>query len=285
LTFRKLVKKILTKSPKIYTAIHSLNFELKHKQDFSKLENKEKELLLKVQKNGYAVLPDFFDDETCQACIADIDWMFENKKEFVHKTDYEDYRIFGAEDLSENIKIFANHKLLTKLANAYNAVPTSCGFTLAGKISATGHEYGSGGTWHRDSYFRQFKSLLYLTDVSEENGPFQIIHGSHKSNQVAADTKTGNLDSMQSSFNQDTVEKILQDNPERLKTLTAKAGTVVLVDSSAIHRGLSLKNGVRYTLTNYFFENSQINSHLVEHFSPLVSPEKVLAMAPSSQKT
>ena len=278
MTFRKLAKKILTKSPKIYTAIHSLNFELKHKQNFSKLEDKEKELLLKVQKNGYTVIPDFFDDETCKKCIVDIDWMFENKKEFVHKTDYEDYRIFGAEDLSENIKKFANHELLTKLANAYNAVPTSCGFTLAGKISVTGHEYGSGGTWHRDSYFRQFKSLLYLTDVSEENGPFQIIHGSHKSNQVSADTKTGNLDSMQSSFNQDTVEKILQDNPERLKTLTAKAGTVVLVDSSAIHRGLPLKNGVRYALTNYFFENSQINSHLVEHFSPLVSPEKVLKM-------
>lgn len=278
MTFRKLAKKILTKSPKIYTAIHSLNFELKHKQNFSKLEDKEKELLLKVQKNGYTVIPDFFDDETCKKCIVDIDWMFENKKEFVHKTDYEDYRIFGAEDLSENIKKFANHELLTKLANAYNAVPTSCGFTLAGKISVTGHEYGSGGTWHRDSYFRQFKSLLYLTDVSEENGPFQIIHGSHKSNQVSADTKTGNLDSMQSSFNQDTVEKILQDNPERLKTLTAKAGTVVLVDSSAIHRGLPLKNGVRYALTNYFFENSQINSHLVKHFSPLVSPEKVLKM-------
>lgn len=278
MTFRKLAKKILTKSPKIYTAIHSLNFELKHKQNFSKLEDKEKELLLKVQKNGYTVIPDFFDDETCKKCIVDIDWMFENKKEFVHKTDYEDYRIFGAEDLSENIKKFANHELLTKLANAYNAVPTSCGFTLAGKISVTGHEYGSGGTWHRDSFFRQFKSLLYLTDVNEENGPFQIIHGSHKSNQVSADTKTGNLDSMQSSFNQDTVEKILQDNPERLKTLTAKAGTVVLVDSSAIHRGLSLKNGVRYALTNYFFENSQINSHLVEHFSPLVSPEKVLKM-------
>lgn len=278
MTFRKLAKKILTKSPKIYTAIHSLNFELRHKQNFSKLEDKEKKLLLKVQKNGYTVIPNFFDDETCKKCIVDIDWMFENKKEFVHKTDYEDYRILGAEDLSENIKKFANHELLTKLANAYNAVPTSCGFTLAGKISVTGHEYGSGGTWHRDSYFRQFKSLLYLTDVSEENGPFQIIHGSHKSNQVSADTKTGNLDSMQSSFNQDTVEKILQDNPERLKTLTAKAGTVVLVDSSVIHRGLPLKNGIRYALTNYFFENSQINSHLVEHFSPLVSPEKVLKM-------
>ena len=83
---------------------------------------------------------------------------------------------------------------------------------------------------------------------------------------------------MQCRFNQKTVEKIIKDEPERLKTLTGKAGTVVLVDTSTIHRGTPLKNGVRYALTNYFFENSQINSHLVEHFSPLVSPEKVLQM-------
>ena len=204
--------------------------------------------------------------------------MFENKKEFVHQSDYADSRIFGAEELSENIMKFANNKLLNKLANAYNAVPTSNGFTLAGKIETTGHEYGSGGTWHRDSYFRQFKSLLYLTNVNEENGPFQVVLGSHDAKKISSDSKSANLESMQCTFNQEAVEKILKDEPERLKTLTGKAGTLVLVDTSTIHRGLPLKNGIRYALTNYFFENTQINSHLVEHFAPIVSPEKVLKM-------
>ena len=276
--FRKIAKKILIKSPKAYTAVHQANFNRKHKQDFSQLDKKEKELLIEVQKNGYVVIPNFFDKKTCDACIKDMNWMFENKKEFVHKSEYADYRIFGAEDLSENIKQFANHPLLYKLANAYNAIPTSNGFTLAGKIEATGHEYGSGGSWHRDSYFRQFKSLLYLTDVSEDNGPFQVIRASHDAQKISNDSKSGNLESMQCSFNLNTVEKILKYEPERLKTLTAKAGTVVLVDTSTIHRGIPLKNGVRYALTNYFFENTQINAHLVEHFSPIVSPEKVLKM-------
>jgi ectoine hydroxylase-related dioxygenase (phytanoyl-CoA dioxygenase family) len=207
-----------------------------------------------------------------------MDWMFENKKEFVHSSDYADHRIFGAEDLSKNISKFSSHTLLEKLANAYNATPTTNGFTLAGKIETTGHEYGSGGSWHRDSYFRQFKSLLYLTDVNEDNGPFQVILGSHDRKNISADSKSADLESMQCTFNQKTVEKIIKDEPERLKTLTGKAGTVVLVDTSTIHRGTPLKNGIRYALTNYFFENSQINSHLVEHFSPLVSPEKVLQM-------
>jgi hypothetical protein len=207
-----------------------------------------------------------------------MDIMFKNKKEFVHKSEYDDYRIFGAEHLSENIRKFATDKLLNNLANVYNAVPTCCGFTLAGKITFTGHEYGSGGPWHRDSYFRQFKSLLYLTDVDENHGPFQVIRDSHKREQIPSDTKTGNLDYMQCQFNQETVEKILKDDPDRLISLTAKAGTVVLVDTSIIHRGIPLKEGTRYALTNYFFEKSQINNHLVEHFSPLVSSEKVLKM-------
>ena len=276
--FRKIIKKILIKSPKTYTAIHQANFQRKHKQNFLTLNEQEKKILLEINKNGYVVINDFLDKETCDACIKDMDWMFENKKEFVHSTDYADNRIFGAECLSKNINKFASHPLLQKLANAYNATPTSNGFTLAGKIQTTGHEYGSGGSWHRDSYFRQFKSLVYLTDVSVDNGPFQVILGSHDRKNISNDSKSADLESMQCTFNQETVKKILKDEPERLKTLTAKAGTVVLVDTSTIHRGLPLKNGNRYALTNYFFENSQINSYLVEHFSPLVSPEKVLKM-------
>ena len=276
--FRKIAKKILTKSPKAYTAVHTANFERNHKQDFSLLNQKEQKLLFEIRQNGYVVISDFFDKNSCESCVKDMDWMFENKKEFVHSSDYADSRIFGAEELSENIMKFANNELLNKLANAYNAVPTTNGFTLAGKIAATGHEYGSGGSWHRDSYFRQFKSLLYLTDVNEDNGPFQVVLASHDAKKISSDSKSANLESMQCTFNQETVKKILKDEPERLKTLTGKAGTLVLVDTSTIHRGIPLKNGIRYALTNYYFENSQINSHLVEHFSPIVSPEKVLKM-------
>jgi len=277
--FRKIVKNILTKSPKAYTVIHTANFERIHRQDFSKLDKKEKNILMEVKKNGYIIIPDFFDKDQCNACIKDMDWMFENKKEFVQESEYADSRIFGAEHLSENINKFATDKLLNDLANAYNAVPTCCGFTLAGRIKATGHEYGSGGPRHRDSYFRQFKSLLYLTDVDENHGPFQVIHESHKQKKISSDTKSGNLESMQCQFNQEIVEKILKEEPDRLVSFTAKAGTVVLVDTSTIHRGVTLKEGTRYALTNYFFEKSQINNHLVKHFSPIVSPEKVLQMA------
>lgn len=274
--FRKIAKKILIKSPKAYTAVHTLKFENTHRQNFSKLNDQEKNILIEIKKKGYVVIPDFFDKNQCESCINDMDLMFQNNKELIHQTDYSDSRIFGAEYLSENINSFTTNVLLNNLANAYNAVPTDCGFTLAGKISASGHEYGSGGPWHRDSYFRQFKSLLYLTDVDENHGPFQIISESHDKEHISTDTKIANLESMQCQFDQNTVKQILEKEPERLHSLTAKAGTVVLVDTSCIHRGIPLKNGTRYALTNYFFEKKQINDHLIEHFSPLVSPDKIL---------
>jgi len=274
--FRKIAKKILTKSPKAYTAAHTLKFENSHRQDFSKLTEKEKNILLEIKKKGYVVIPDFFDKNQCELCVNDMDLMFQNNKELIHESDYSDSRIFGAEYLSENINSFATHSLLNNLANAYNAVPTDCGFTLAGKISVSGHEYGSGGPWHRDSYFRQFKSLLYLTDVDENHGPFQIISESHDKEHISSDSKTANLESMQCTFDQNTIKQIIEKEPERLHSLTGKAGTVVLVDTSCIHRGVPLKEGTRYALTNYFFEKKQINNHLVEHFAPLAFPEKIL---------
>jgi len=276
LLFRKIAKKILTKSPKAYTAIHESNFERSHKQDFSKLEKKEYDILMKVKKNGYAVIPNFFNKEQCRKCIDDIDNIFRNNEDFVQKQ--EDLRVFGAEELSKNIKMFFDDSFLNKLAITYNGVPTCCAFTLAGRIETLGKDaqYGSGGPWHRDSYFRQFKSLIYLNDVDENNGPFQLIHQSHE--RKDHDRKIAQLDHMQSSFLQEKVDKIIENDPNRLRTLTGKAGTLVLVDTSIIHRGIPVKNGIRYALTNYFFEKTQINSHLVEHFSPLVSPEKVLKM-------
>jgi hypothetical protein len=273
---RSIAKKIISKSPSLYSSIHSQNFERTHKQDFSKAKDKEKFLLLEIQQNGFTVIPEFFDTDFCNSCIKDLDWMFENKKEFVHTQS--DLRIFGAEDLSENIFKFGNNELFNNLANIYNSTPTSNAFTLANKIFDSNEEFGSGGSWHRDSIFRQFKAIVYLNDVDENNGPFEVIMNSHTPKQIKKDEKSANYESMQSRFNAEEVNTLVKQNPERLKTLTGKAGTVILVDTSVIHRGIPLKQGTRYALTNYYFENSQINSHLIEHFSPIVSPEKVLQM-------
>lgn len=277
--FKKIVKKVLSKNPSLNTKFHTWKHESKYKQDFSKNTKEEKALLTQVQENGFAVLSNYFDEDYCKKCRDDIDWMLENKKEFLREDSDFDLRIFGAENLSENIKKFAEDDFFTNLANSYNATETVNAFTLGARIEFHGQEFGSGGSWHRDSTLRQFKSIVYLSDVNENQGPFQLVSRSHKLSEILEDEKTANLDSMESRFDTKTVEKILTREPERLKTLTGKAGTVIIVDTSCIHRGLPLKQGVRYALTNYYMAKTQINPQLVSHFAPLVSPETVLQKA------
>ena len=275
--FKKLAKKALEKNPTVNGMFRSINFRLKNIQDFSKTPEKEKEILNVIKENGYVVIPNHYDKEFCNKCIEEINLLLENKKEFVQIKS--DLRIFGAEELSENIRKFAEDEFLTSLANYYNAKDTCNAFTMANRIEAHSGNKGSGEGWHRDSIFRQFKSIVYLSDVNEENGPFELIEKSHKLSSIIKDTKSGNTDCMESRFDNDTVNKIANENLDRHKIIVADAGTVLLVDTSIIHQGRPIKKGVRYALTNYFFTRDEINQRLIDHFSPLVSPDKVLKMA------
>jgi len=273
------MKHIVYKSPSLAAGLYLFRQRLMHPQDFSNFSEDEKKLLYEIQRNGYVVIPDFIDKEFCNNCIKDIDLMMKNHQEVVQK--YSDLRIFGSEHFSENIMRFADNKFLKTLANHYNTIETDNGFTLANVIefSEDSKKLGSGGGWHRDSKNRQFKSILYLNDVTEENGAYQIIKKSHKVLPLLDDIKTGGLDYTIVRYSDQQINKILNKNPERLHTITGKAGTVIIKDCSAIHRGSPLKSGIRYALTNYYFYRNQINTTLTEHFAPLASPEKVLEKA------
>ena len=273
------MKQIVYRNPSLAAGLYLFRQRLQHPQNFSNFSEDEKKLLYEIQRNGYVVIPDFIDKEFCNNCIKDMDLMMKNHQEVVQK--YSDLRIFGSEHFSENIMRFANNKFLKTLANHYNTVETDNCFTLANVIefSEASKKVGSGGGWHRDSKNRQFKTILYLNDVTKENGAYQIIKKSHKLLPLLDDIKTGGLDYKIVRYSDQQINKILNKNPERLHTITGKAGTVIIKDCSAIHRGSPLKSGIRYALTNYYYYLSQINPTLTKHFAPLASPEKVLEKA------
>jgi len=202
----------------------------------------------------------------------------ENKKQYVQK--FSDLRIFGSEHLSKNILEFAHDPFINDLSNTYNGTETVTAFTLSNRIvfSNDSHIIGSGGGWHRDSNNRQFKSILYLNDVTENNGVYQIIEKSHKLVSYLKDSKNGKLSPGVIRFSDGQIDRIIKNNPERLKTIVGKAGTLIVKDCSCIHRGSPLKEGKRYALTNYIFDKSLISQRLVDHFSPIVSPEYVLKL-------
>ena len=267
---------VIEKNQSFFATSFHVQQKLRNIQNFSKYEKNEQDLLYQIKEKGYAVIPNFVDEDFCNQCINDIEKMFVNNNEYVQKQS--DLRIFGAEELSDNIKEYSSKKFLLNLANHYNAEETYNAFCLANKIefSDLSKKLGSGGGWHRDSIFRQFKSILYLNDVNENNGAYQIIEKSHKLPYILKDMKAADLKFKNIRFTGEQIEKILERDPSRLKTFTGKAGTLIVKDCSAIHRGSPLKSGKRYALTNYFFQKSKISQKLVEKFSPIVSPAKVL---------
>ena len=222
-------------------------------------------VLGQVRERGFAVIPDYLDEAYCARCRAEIDTMFAAHDRHVHKR--EDWRIFGAEHLSPAVAQFHDPEFIT-LADAYTGHVNAMPFTLAARIAATGSQTAGGGGWHRDGFMPELKTMLYLNDVDTENGPFEIVEGSHRREVVIADMKVAGLKFLPNRIGAE-VDALIRLRPERSMVVTAKAGTLIVFDTSTIHRGTPVRSGVRYALTNYIIDQRQVSEETLMHYAPL----------------
>ena len=229
----------------------------------------------RIRKHGYALVEGYLSPAECDDCIRDIEWMLEHKTQ--HVVTHSDRRIFGAEELSSNIARFSSDPWLNELSNSIVGVRTANAFTLANKISGGNGNKGSGEGWHKDSSFRQFKAILYLNDVNENNGPFQLIEKSHELHQYLGDMRAAALPFRQLRIKDEQMERVIARDPARLKTICAPRGTLILVDTASIHRGRPATEGARYALTNYYVERHQLTPEFARAYSP-VAPEKIVRL-------
>ena len=222
-----------------------------------------------LEANGICIVEKFWDADTCAAARAEVDRVIKQYPGYIHTHTKSDFRIFGANNVSDLIDSFSRHPVLQTIASAYNRVPTRAAFTLAAKMPFSPSNQGSGEGWHRDAFLRQFKAIIYLSDVEIGNGPFQFLRDSHKRGQVLRDIWAGKLRYSQNRLSVTEVDLILHSSPGRLQTCTEKAGTLILVDTSAIHRGMPIKEGCRYALTNYYYPENRIDEAMMEKFCVL----------------
>ena len=80
----------------------------------------------------------------------------------------------------------------------------------------------SGGGWHVDRH-TQFKVLLYVTDVCEDNGPFKIFSPLKSTDYTALDI----LGRQNTRFS-DEIENVFKN---RCKIINGNAGDVIMVDN------------------------------------------------------
>ena len=121
------------------------------------------------------------------------------------------------------------------------------------------YEAGLGRGWHVDTWAHSLKALLLLSDVSEENGPFQHVSGTHR--------LAFSMDSLlflrmswpvvppdplvQSHLYLDEDQSRRIEKRRDIVAGTGRAGTLYLADTRAFHRAKPVILGARRVLWNY----------------------------------
>jgi len=242
-------------------------------------------IISRIRDRSYVVVPDYLARVVCDEIICEIDRLIQSFPDCMQVDAVgADHRIFGSQHGARAIMGFHNDRYALEIGHAYCGSPIVNFSTLAAKLEARPGNVGSGQGWHRDRQPQQFKAIVYLTDVTTENGPFQIIPGSHRTFRKLIDTVRADLDPGTTRLSDAEVERILANSRYEIDTITGKAGSMILVDTSAIHRGMPIVRGTRYALTNYYYFPDEVAGR-EEKFPPMLTLERVLANANSSEKS
>lgn len=227
--------------------LFKLNFVNKNnKKDISKI-------LKGLNNEGYYVMPSLLDEEHC-------DFLVEKTKRFIteqddkvsHESNGCDRRIYGADRYDNDFNISVINAVSDKIYKYFEFSKKIDHFVLLGHIIGGDTNLGSGSGWHRDSRFKhQFKTIVYLNDVTLKNGPFQYLTKSHKRQTMLEVSKALNKPLKNYRFKNDEIDTITQQNLLETKTFTAQKGTVIFVNTRGIHRGSPLIEGERFALTRY----------------------------------
>ncbi len=234
------------------------------------LSPSHQKVLAEVKDVGFSAIENFVSQSECENLRQLLTKRLAENPSLLHPGTQNDQRLHGIENVESTFRSFTENTELRKLASAYLQRPSRVAFTLGACLRVVEGGLGSGGGWHRDSITPQFKTMLYLTDVSVDNGPFQVLERSHHLLQTIKDNRAAGLAYGKVRITQEQVDKVLESSShDRLHTLNYPAGTLLIFDSSTIHRGRPIYSGTRMALTNYFYPESQIDSELYRHFQPV----------------
>ena len=213
-------------------------------------------IYLLLAEYGICILENYYDDETINNIISEYDRIFNNHQNNIEILDAEDCskdeRIFHAEKYSNIIKDkFSDNILLNNIAYLY----TNKQFnkkTLINRLEYSNTETrNSGAGWHRDNHDCQFKTIMYLTDVTDKNGCFQFITNSSKKYIGYPTPRTENYNTR---YSDETINNIINTNNNTKKyDICGKKGTIIIVDTTYIHRGKNIEEGLRKAITQYYF--------------------------------
>lgn len=215
----------------------------------------KEQIIDNLNKVGICVIEDYFPPEFCDQAVKDIEDGLIKFKSKIQSESKEgtsgDKRLFKMENHYDTAKTFANDSLLLEIGSEYYGYPLISHFVLGGKVQSQSNQtINSGGGWHRDNRMKQIKTIVYLSDVEDKDGPYLFLPSSDQ-----FDLSTRDGIGKATRYEDKVIEDFCSNNNLEPFKVTGKKGTVIFTDTSYIHRGANIQDGTRYTYTNYYFEN------------------------------
>ena len=223
--------------------------DLFHKGNYSSVT-----IIKDLRTKGYHYIPNFLTEDEIRKVVMEFELLFEQDHLVKEESNGCDMRIYGADERA-NFKIKKLDDFSGPLFKSFSFFRKAYHFILLGWLKKGENNLGSGGGWHRDSPIsHQFKTILYLTDVSDDNGPFQFIEGSQNWKNNIKVSKYLKIPISERRFKNEQIDLLIEDNiiPKPI-TFCSKKGGLIIADTRGLHRGKPLEEGERKAITRYHF--------------------------------
>ncbi len=222
-----------------------------------------------LARYGYAVLPNFVSAETAQGWLR----LCERQELYspVVEGETRSERIRKAPEVIPELRPFFSDPRIVHIARSIIG-PRALAFRenvfrkdFVGRTGAFDQYF------HNDSWRHRLKFFLYLNDVGSENGPLAVVPGTvhgfwkfwhdldlYQLQNVGADSLIHDEVSVfVGSLLPHQSYKLFRRLGVSPVTVTGKAGTLVVFDARALHRGEVLKAGSRTVLESYWIEEGK----------------------------
>jgi len=195
-----------------------------------------------LQINGYAVIDSLVDIEVGNI-LSQLEGCF-LEEERTDTTDTGDHigapsgiTYVNISDLlkKESVISFCEHPLLLDIADQYLGCRSKIAGVASWRSRFVGDRSANAQLFHRDlDALKWLKVFIYLTDVTDQNGPHVYVKKTHKLNKFL-------------SFRRIWDDEIVSSGLEEVHIKGLK-GTVIVADSFGLHKGLAPKEGHRAIL-------------------------------------
>ncbi len=276
---KKIIKSIILpffvfRHSMFYWRVRNTHARKLYEQSKESLSEKQKQIVDHYIKHGFARahLDDFYPgQDMLSKMVGYIDSLSDTAHTSAKKSFFVDYWAHtGKMKLSPDnpFVMFMLDKNVLKIINGYTGMFMQLHALRAmrTRVAQEGERPTQSQLWHRDPEDKRTpKIMIYLNDVDEGTGPFSYVSGSnlggkywHLFPQYARyhPKRGGRISDEQVK---DTID------PEDIHTCVGKAGTVLFVDPSGIHRGGYSTEKSRLTfLGTYKSAASDARPHLFE---------------------